>query len=424
MIKENSRYFNKLIPSSFLRNVITLSAGMGFASFISFSFLFVLTRLFSPEEFGKWDIFMRLVQLLAILFTLRFEMTIVWPKNKDEATKVSLLSLFFLFVLSFFSFILCIFFHDYLNILLGDSFDSIWLILLPIGAFLLGFYNILLNWNSRSEKYKNISKSNIIHSSVSSPLSVALYFLGISSALGLILGQIFGRLVAVYFLINNYFIEIKKISYLELYNSSINLIKKYKSFPLYEIPQSILQRFSTDIIFYFTAFSFGGSTVGILSVAEKILVKPLNIISESFKVAFYQRLTVEKNKTIFFLKSVLGMTVFGVLAVCSIYFVPTEFFDIILGDNNWRKVGLYIKIISPLVLSRFIFVIASSVIAYNLKNHLTLIWRILYCILLIILFSFIKWESDEELLLLYSILGALMYLFLGIISFIVLKRNN
>ena len=150
----------------------------------------------------------------------------------------------------------------------------------------------------------------------------------------------------------------------------------------------------------------------------------MNIISESFKVAFYQRLTVEKNKTLFFLKSVLGMTVFGVLAVCSIYFVPTEFFNIILGDNNWGKVGLYIKIISPLVLSRFIFVIASSVIAYNLKNHLTLIWRTLYCILLIILFSFIKWESDEELLLLYSILGALMYLFLGIISFIVLKRNN
>ena len=420
-MKETSSYFNKLVSSSFLRNVITLSAGMGLASFISFCFLFILTRLFTPEEFGKWDVFMRIIQLVAILFTLRLEMTIVLPKDQKEATKVSLLSLVILSLLSFLSLIIFFLFHDYLNSLIGNPFDSWWLILIPIGGFFLGFYNILLNWNSRFENYKKISKSNVIHSFVSSPLSAALYFLG---ALGLILGQIFARVIAVYFLIHNFFSEIKKIKFSEFLNSYKNLIKKYKSFPLFEIPQSLLQRFSNDIIFYFTAFAFGGATVGILSVSEKILAKPLNIISESFKVAFYQRLTIEKNKTTFFLKSVLGMFFFGVFAVCLIYFIPVDAFKFLLGDNDWAKVGLYIKIISPLVLSRFIFVMASGAIAYRLKNHITLLWRILYCVLLIILFSCIKWDSDEELLLIYSVLGALMYLFLGILSFFVLKKNN
>ena len=420
-MKETSSYFNKLVSSSFLRNVITLSAGMGLASFISFCFLFILTRLFTPEEFGKWDVFMRIIQLVAILFTLRLEMTIVLPKDQKEATKVSLLSLVILSLLSFLSLIIFFLFHDYFNSLIGNPFDSWWLILIPLGGFFLGFYNILLNWNSRFENYKKISKSNVIHSFVSSPLSAALYFLG---ALGLILGQIFARVIAVYFLIHNFFSEIKKIKFSEFLNSSKNLIKKYKSFPLFEIPQSLLQRFSNDIIFYFTAFAFGGATVGILSVSEKILAKPLNIISESFKVAFYQRLTIEKNKTTFFLKSLLGMFFFGVLAVCLIYFIPVDAFKFLLGDNDWVKVGLYIKIISPLVLSRFVFVMASGAIAYRLKNHITLLWRILYCVLLIILFSCIKWDSDEELLLIYSILGALMYLFLGILSFFVLKKNN
>ena len=98
-------------------------------------FLFVLTRLLAPEEFGKWDVFMRIIQLVAILFTLRFEMTIVLPKNKDEATKVSLLSLIFLFTLSFSSLIICLLFHDSLNNLLGKSFDSIWLILISNWRF-------------------------------------------------------------------------------------------------------------------------------------------------------------------------------------------------------------------------------------------------------------------------------------------------
>ena len=424
MIKNTSSYFDKLVPSSFLRNVITLSAGMGLASFISFCFLFILTRLFTPEEFGKWDIFMRIVQLVAILFTLRLEMTIVLPKDQKEATKVSFLSLILLFTFSFFFLIIFFIFHDYLNSLIGNPFDSWWLILIPFGGFFLGFYNILLNWNSRLENYKKISKSNIIHSSVSSPLSALLYYLGLSSALGLILGQIFARVISVFYLFHNFFTEIRKIKFSEFLNSSKDLIKKYRSFPLFEIPQSLLQRFSSDIIFYFTAFTFGGTVVGILSVSEKILAKPLNIISESFKVAFYQRLTIEENKTSFFLKSVLGMFFFGVFAVFFIYFIPDYFFNFLLGDNDWSDVGLYIKIISPLVLSRFVFVMASGAIAYKLKNHITLIWRVLYCILLIILFSCIEWNNDEELLLVYSVLGALMYLALGALSFFVLKRNN
>ena len=141
--------------------------------------------------------------------------------------------LYFL-LFSFYSFILsliiCLLFHDSLNNLLGKSFDSIWLILIPIGGFLLGFYNILLNWNSRFENYKNISRSNIIHSSVSSPLSAFLYLIGISSALGLLLGLIFGRLVAVYFLIYNYFSEVKKISYLNYIIHQKNYLKSIKAF--------------------------------------------------------------------------------------------------------------------------------------------------------------------------------------------------
>ena len=40
------------------------------------------------------------------------------------------------------------------------------------------------------------------------------------------------------------------------------------------------------------------------------------------------------------------MTLFGVLVVSFIYFIPTDVFKFILGDNDWVKVGLYIKIIS------------------------------------------------------------------------------
>jgi len=232
-MKDSFSYFNKLTQSSFLKNVITLSAGMGMASVISFCFLFILTRLFSPEDFGKWEIFMRIIQLVAVLFTLRFEMTIVLPKHQKEATYVSCLSLIILSILSCLSFILLFIFNNVFYEFIGDSFDPFWLFLIPLGGFFLGFYNILLNWNSRFENYKKISKSNILHSSISSPLSVLLYFVGYSSALGLILGQVFARVIAVYYLFHHFLVEIKKINFTDFLKSYKILIKKYKSFPLF-----------------------------------------------------------------------------------------------------------------------------------------------------------------------------------------------
>ena len=64
---------------------------------------------------------------------------------------------------------------------------------------------------------------------------------------------------------------------------------------------------------------------------------------------------------------------------------------------------------------------ASGTIAYKLKNHITLIWRIIYLCILIYMFSRVNFINEEQLVWAYSIIGAVMYFVLGILSFFVLK---
>ena len=271
------------------------------------------------------------------------------------------------------------------------------------------------------ENYSKIAKSQVLHSSISSPSSAILYFFDYTSALALALGQLIGRLASLDYLFIFFISHLKKVSYLDFKKSIKNLVIRYKSFPFFEFPQSILQRFSFDIIFYFVAFSFGPTTVGLLTIADRTVAKPLNIISESLKLAFYQRLTVKKNKVNFFLQSVVLMIFLGTFFVGIIYFIPDSWYDYLLGGEQWGNIGIYVRLLLPLIFVRFVFVMASGTIAYKLKNHITLVWRIMYLCILIYLFSSFNFINEKQLVLTYSIIGAIMYFVLGVLSFFVLK---
>ena len=167
---------------------------------------------------------------------------------------------------------------------------------------------------------------------------------------------------------------------------------------------------------------FGLFTVGIFDLADKIIGKPLGVISNSFKTVFYKRLTTAKNKINIFKKSVVLMTLISCLLILPFFLIPDNIFVILLGDE-WAETGTYIKLLCPLLFSRFILNVVSPSISYALQNHYLLVWQVLYFLILILLFWFVHTLPVEAVLLLYSLTGAFMYILLGWISFVVLKNH-
>tara|TARA_B100000902_G_C27033881_1_gene775877 strand:+ start:75 stop:662 length:588 start_codon:yes stop_codon:yes gene_type:complete len=190
----------------------------------------------------------------------------------------------------------------------------------------------------------------------------------------------------------------------------------------FETPHSILNFFAQKIILgFFTAF-FGLFTVGIFDLADKIIGKPLGIISNSFKTVFYKRLTTAKDKITIFKKSILLISVISICLIIPFYILPDSFFIFILGPE-WGDIGIYIQLLCPLLFSRFIFNVVMPSISYTLQNHYLLIWQFVYLVLLVFLFWFMQHQSVEDVLFLYSLFGAFMYLMLGFVSYLVLKNK-
>ena len=430
MIKFIKNILHEIMHSQYVKNLFVLTTGVGLSQLIPLLLLPLLTRFFSPAEFGVLALFLAVIQLLSIVATFRLEMAVLLPKKDSDAAILCLISFFILLTsvllisLIFLILSVCGVLDSIKNTLFNNNVHELGaflIYLLPLGVLFMGCYNILYSWSNRLELYKNMTYSHLAHSFFSTPLAIMLSFSSLQF-IALILGQIIGRLFACLLLIRSFFNIIGEISDSGLINKSKELLSKYRKFIFFETPHSILNFIAQKyIIVFFTAF-FGLLTVGVFDLVDKILGKPLGVISNSFKTVFYKRLTTAKDKLSIFKKSILLMTVISLVLTTPFYLMPDTFFVLLLGQE-WTDVGKYIQLICPLLFSRFIFNVITPAISYTLQNHFLLIWQIFYMVCLVLLFSVIQEFHVEKVLFLYSIFGALMYALLGLIAFLVLKKH-
>ena len=83
-----------LIPqSAYARNVLTLMTGTSLAQAIPVAISPILTRLYSPEEFGLFALYMAVAMIVSVLVTGRYELAILLPRNEPDALHIAALAI-------------------------------------------------------------------------------------------------------------------------------------------------------------------------------------------------------------------------------------------------------------------------------------------------------------------------------------------
>jgi O-antigen/teichoic acid export membrane protein len=84
---------NKLKPKSeFSRNVLTLMTGTTIAQAIPIAISPILTRIYTPEDFGVFALYMSVVSIVSVVATGRYELAIMLPKKDEDAINIVTLS--------------------------------------------------------------------------------------------------------------------------------------------------------------------------------------------------------------------------------------------------------------------------------------------------------------------------------------------
>ncbi len=384
--KAYNRYYKQ---SEFGRNVLTLMTGTTIAQAIPIGISPILTRLYSPEDFGVFALFVAISSIFGSIANGRYELAIMLPRKDEDAINIFALGFIITFAVSLVLLVLVVVFNDYFTKLLNNDEISVWLYFVPVTVFFTGTWNILNYFNNRKKQYKDIAKATIIKSIVIAIVQLSVGFIK-QGATGLVSGQILSQLFANTKLLSNIIqdkILLSRISKIK----TIALAKRYKDFPRFSMWAVLANTLSQNLTNILISSFYSVATLGFYSLVQRVLGMPSSLIGSSIGQVFFQQAIKEKQETGKAIKTfnstikkliIIGLPSFGIL-----FFITEYLFAFVFGEE-WRIAGTYAQIVVPLFFFRFVVSTVSLLNSVFEKNLNGLYIQIILLSTMVILFCF------------------------------------
>lgn len=332
----------------FTRNVLTMMTGASVAQAISLLISPILTRLYTPEAFGEYSIYLQIVTIGVVLATLRYENAILFSKLHIEANNIfagiGLINLAVCFVVALVTF----YFIHPLNELLSLSKNSYGLTIVGFAIFLSAIIQSAQFYLNRFRRYKAFTQGKITQVTGTAIASISLSQLG---AIGLVFGHLLGNFLGTIVLLLKILRGKTKsfghsISKTQIQKS----LYQHKRFPIFNTWHAFLNTLSAALPVFVLGAYFNPALVGFYALGLRVIQMPIGLITQSFTnvtsekiYSDYQRKQVDADKIkrniLKALASLLPVLILGML-------LAPKIFEIVFG-NEWRQAGVYLQIVAP-----------------------------------------------------------------------------
>lgn len=340
-------HWPKVPGGAFGRSVVTLASGTAIGQLLLFLAVPVLTRLYTPADYGALAVYSSTLTVLVVLASLRYEAAI--PLPQDEDTAASLLALTFLLLTVTAAIV------SLLVWLAGDAFVAVvkvpalrpyrWL--LPVGFIGAGMYQALSYWAIRRGEFGRVARTKLSQGVGQVVSQVGLGAAG-AGAPGLLIGDVIGRVAGGGGLA---LLALRGRSHARVTRASVlSAASRYRRFPLLATWSGLLNVGSLQLPSILFSASFGAAAAGLYALSFKMLVLPTMLVGQAVGQVFLSRaaplageperlrqLTERTALTLF----ACGLPVFGALALAG-----PQLFAILMGDE-WDAAGHYAQLLAP-----------------------------------------------------------------------------
>ena len=416
--------FNRLKPKSkFSRNVLTLMTGTTIAQAIPIAISPILTRIYTPEDFGIFALYISVVSFVAIVVTARYELAIVLPQKNEDAINILALSLFIMSVIVLITLLLILFFKESLLNLLNVESIGNFIYLIPFSILIAGLNQSFNYWSNRKEYFKSISSSQISQSLSIGITQPALGYVNIFG--GLIIGNLVGRVVSTFILVDKFFKNDKEnLNYIKK-SIMIEQMKKYKDFPLVNSLHAFSDIIRTSGSVMLISSFFGSAVLGFYALSLRVLQVPVGIIGSALGQVLYQKFSSMHNNNEnlypYVKKTVIKLFLLALPIFTFLYLIAPDLFAFVFGEK-WRVAGEYSQLLVPYLFMNFILSPFSSlpIILGKQKEifYIALLGNLLFVSILLLFHSLVI----NSVLGILSITMSIYYLFVFHWFYKVLKK--
>jgi len=417
------KIISNIKENRYLFQIITLISGTLLAQIISFASIPILTRLYTPSEFGLYSLFFAITSMVAMVSSLSYEQSIVLPKSRKDAKAIFILSIIITFIFSIMSLVILLIFKSYIKNYFAQEQYLIYLI--PISILILGLTQIFDAYSTREELYREIAFSKVTTATTASITQITSK--GLFNIDGLVFGKVLGDLFGSFVL----FFNLKsRVSLRDVSRDDIIFnLRHYSSFPKYQMPSNLINSISQNIPIFMLSALFSPAIAGFYSLTYRAMQTPILLISGATRSVFYQKASkiYAKGEDIYplYISTTLGLIKLFIVPFIIILLFGQEIFIFVFG-REWQEAGLIAQI--SIIWFYFGFISPPTTMVFNILNlqHIRLYIQIITLILraIAIYLGFLIFKSYIIAIALFIAVGVIHNGFNMVYIYYKLKKNR
>jgi len=377
-----NNYLHKWFPrGSFGHNIITLVSGTGLAQAIGIVATPILTRLFTPVEFGIVSIYVSIVAILTMIICGRYEIAIVLPDKEEDAQNLVGLSLLITLISTLIALPVVFFAGNKIVTFLNISEISPYLWYIPLSVVTVGSYQTLNYWSTRKKNFGHIAAALVSQSVLTQATQIGAGIIISGSPAGLIWGRVAGQFAATFVILKQFIRDdfrtfIRNVKFANIRR----LARTYSRFPKFLMLSHSMNAIAPQLPVFFIA---GSSTVllGLFGLANRLMAMPLLLISSSFSQVFYSEAARELNQNgacpVIYRKTLKRLTLLSLAIFIPLFLLNDNIYVLLLG-KEWIGFASIIRALIPLFMIRFVVNPLSAVFMVTRRTDLDLYFQIIF----------------------------------------------
>ncbi|QIA06984.1 oligosaccharide flippase family protein [Draconibacterium halophilum] len=406
--------FHRFNQSDFYKNIASLFTGMVLARAVPFVFALAIARLYAPEQFGDFVLYLTIASVLSIVSTGKYEKAIILVDTPNER---KLIGSFAQKINSGVNLIMLAIVGLIILVWQPDTNQKLHLLLVPLYAYFFSAIQLIRNIYISKKQFRRLSILEISRAFLTGVLQCAFFLF---PSTGLFLGAVVAQLLT--FIIFSF--KVDEASHFRLGKFNVEekaLAQRYIKFPKFSIVSEVMNFVSSQLpVFLFKPF-FGDKMLGLYSFSHRYISVPVQLLSISISSVYIQNAKTldqtpaklkELTYSLFRKQVFIGLVPFAILG-----FWGQQIFSVLFG-SEWAFSGYLAQFIAPWLYFVMLGSPLSAILIVKEKQNVSMWYNILLLITRVasLVVGGLILKDVVSTVVLYSLSGVLFFAFLTIYS--------
>ena len=337
------------------RGVLQLVAGTAVAQLVLVAVSPILTRLYTPSDFGLFALYVSIVFFGNSVASLRYEFAIPLPQEDEEGRQLLYLTMLITGAFATVTLLLILLGRTTFAGWLGEPRFATYLWIVPLGLFFESVRVATRQCAIRFKNYRTLAWNDAGQAFLRAAGQVSLGFAPITS--GLIVGDLVGRIGGASALLFNAVPGFGQTVRATRFGHLRTLAGRYRRFAILSTPATLLNSMTQYVPIVLLTRYYGLTVAGFYAFSQRLVGLPLLILGKSILQVYFGRaaeLRRSGTRSIkrLFIRTLRGTLLIGLFVIAPIGLVGSFITPSIFGEA-WTEAGIYLRILLPMYIIQF-----------------------------------------------------------------------